>query len=115
DRLYDGHARGYLLSDCVFPRPAFSEAERQRAEERLMQLDIAVESVLTATGALYEVVRRLVRRVDAVVGHSTGEHSAALATGVLDVDTDERLAAFCQGLHRSYADAAARHDIPGPA
>lgn len=113
DRLYDGHARGYLLSDWVFPRPAFSEAERQRAEERLMQLDIAVESVLTATGALYEVVRRLVRRVDAVVGHSTGEHSAALATGVLDVDTDERLAAFCQGLHRSYADAASRHDIPG--
>jgi acyl transferase domain-containing protein/phosphopantetheinyl transferase (holo-ACP synthase) len=113
DRLYDGHARGYLLSDWVFPRPAFSEAQRRRADERLMQLDIAVESVLTATGALYEVVRRIVRRVDAVVGHSTGEHSAALATGVLDVDTDERLAAFCQGLHRSYADAASRHDIPG--
>jgi acyl transferase domain-containing protein/phosphopantetheinyl transferase len=112
DRLYDGHARGYLLSDWVFPRPAFSEAERRVAEERLMQLDIAVESVLTANGALHEVVRRLVRRVDAVVGHSTGEHSAAIATGVLDVDTDERLAAFCQGLHRSYAEAASRRDIP---
>ena len=36
------------LSDWVFPRPAFSDAERRRAEERLMQMDIAVESVLTA-------------------------------------------------------------------
>ena len=47
-----------------------------------------------------------------MVGHSTGEHSAAIAGGVLDVETDERLRAFCEGLHNSYADAASRHDIP---
>jgi acyl transferase domain-containing protein/phosphopantetheinyl transferase (holo-ACP synthase) len=113
DRLYAGHPRGDLLSDWVFPRPAASESERRIADERLMQLDIAVESVLTANAALHAVVSRLVRRTDAVVGHSTGEHSAALVTGVLDVDTDERLIAFSQGLYRAYADAAARHDVPG--
>jgi acyl transferase domain-containing protein/phosphopantetheinyl transferase len=112
DRLYAGHPRGDLLSDWVFPRPTFSEAERARDESRLMQLDIAVESVLTANGALHALVRRLVRRVDAVVGHSTGEHSAAFATGVLDVNTDEALRAFSQGLYRAYADAESRHDLP---
>jgi acyl transferase domain-containing protein/phosphopantetheinyl transferase len=112
DRLYAEHPRGYLLSDWVFPRPAFSEEERRQAEERLMQLDIAVESVLTANGALHALLRRLVGEPDAMVGHSTGEHSAAIASGVLDLDTDERLRAFCEGLHNSYADAASRQDIP---
>jgi acyl transferase domain-containing protein/phosphopantetheinyl transferase len=112
DRLYADHPRGHLLSDWVYPRPAFSKAERQRTEGRLMELDIAVEAVLTANAALHAVIRQLVPRCDAMLGHSTGEHSAAMAAGALDVDTDERLAAFCHGLYASYADAAERHDVP---
>jgi acyl transferase domain-containing protein/phosphopantetheinyl transferase len=112
DRLYAGHARGYLLSDWVFPRPDYSDAERRLAEERLMQLDIAVESVLTANGAVHALLSRLLGDPHAMVGHSTGEHSAAIAGGVLDLDDDERLRAFCEGLHDSYAEAATRHDIP---
>ncbi len=112
DRIYAEHPRGHLLSDWVFPRPAFSDAERQLTEARLMELDIAVEAVLTANAAVYEVMRRLVGRCDAMLGHSTGEHSAAMAAGALDVETDERLAAFSHGLNASYADAAARHEVP---
>ncbi|MGZ4307390.1 MAG: beta-ketoacyl synthase N-terminal-like domain-containing protein, partial [Solirubrobacteraceae bacterium] len=113
DRLYADHPRGHLLSDWVYPRPAFSEAERQQTEQRLMDLDMAVESVLTANGAMHAVISRLLGRVDAMLGHSTGEHSAAMAAGALDVDTDERLARFCHGLHASYDDAASRHEVPG--
>ncbi len=112
DRIYSGHARGHLLSDWVYPRPAFSEAERRHNEERLMKLDVAVESVLTANAAVHAVVGRLVGRVDAIVGHSSGEHSAAMAAGVVDVATEERLATFCYGLHDSYDDATARKDVP---
>jgi len=32
DRLYVDHPRGHVLSDWVFPRPAFSEQERRRVE-----------------------------------------------------------------------------------
>ncbi len=64
------HPRGHLLSDWVFPRPAFSDEERQLTEARLMELDIAVEAVLTANAAVYEVMRRLVPRCDAMLGHS---------------------------------------------
>jgi acyl transferase domain-containing protein/phosphopantetheinyl transferase (holo-ACP synthase) len=112
DRLYVGHPRGHLLSDWVFPRPAFSEDERRRATERLMELDIAVESVLTANAAVHAILSRLVPRVDALVGHSTGEHSAAMAAGVLDLSTDERLATFCHGLHASYDTAASANQLP---
>jgi acyl transferase domain-containing protein/phosphopantetheinyl transferase (holo-ACP synthase) len=112
DRLYAEHPRGHLLSDWVYPPPAFSEDERRRKEERLMEMDIAVEAVLTANAALHGVIGRLVPRCDAMLGHSTGEHSAAMAAGALDVETDERLAAFCHGLYSSYADAAERHEVP---
>ena len=113
DRLYADHPRGFVLSDWVFPRPAFSDGERRAAEARLMELDLAVESVLSANAAVHAVVGRLVPRVDALLGHSTGEHSAAMAAGALDLDTDERLATFCHGLHASYDDAASRHEVPG--
>ncbi len=78
----------------------------------LMELDIAVEAVLTGNAAVHGVISRLVPRCDAILGHSTGEHSAAMAAGALDVETDERLAAFCHGLYASYADAAERHEVP---
>jgi len=112
DRLYAKHPRGHLLSDWVFPRPAFSDEERAATQARLMELDIAVEAVLTGNAAVHAVVRKLVPGCDAIVGHSTGEHSAAMAVGALDLDTDERLAAFCHGLYASYADAADRHEVP---
>ncbi|MCW3017841.1 MAG: acyltransferase protein [Solirubrobacterales bacterium] len=112
DRIYAEHPRGHLLSDWVFPRPAFSDAERERTEARLMELDIAVEAVLSANAAVYEVISRLVPRCDAMLGHSSGEHSAAMAAGALDVETDERLGAFSHGLNASYAAAAERHEVP---
>jgi acyl transferase domain-containing protein/phosphopantetheinyl transferase (holo-ACP synthase) len=112
DRIYSQHPRGHLLSDWVFPRPAFSEEERACTEARLMKLDIAVEAVLTANAAVYEVMRRLVPRCDAMLGHSSGEHSAAMASGALDVETDERLGAFSHGLNASYTEADARHEVP---
>jgi acyl transferase domain-containing protein/phosphopantetheinyl transferase (holo-ACP synthase) len=112
DRIYAQHPRGHLLSDWVFPRPAFSDEEREYTEARLMKLDIAVEAVLTANAAVYEVMRRLVPRCDAMLGHSSGEHSAAMASGALDVETDERLGAFSHGLNASYTEADARHEVP---
>jgi acyl transferase domain-containing protein/phosphopantetheinyl transferase (holo-ACP synthase) len=115
DRLYADHPRGHVLSDWVFPRPAFSDAEREYTDRRLMQLDVAVESVLTANAAVHAVLGRLVPRIDALVGHSTGEHSAAMAAGALDLSDEADLKRFCLGLNESYSDAAARDDVPGGA
>jgi acyl transferase domain-containing protein/phosphopantetheinyl transferase len=112
DRIYAGHPRGHLSSDWIFPRPAFSDEERREAEARLMQMDIAVESVLSANQAVYRLLSRLGVRADAFVGHSTGEFSAAHAAGVLQIDDEQRRARFSEGLYACYADADARDDLP---
>src|SRR5262249_17392249 len=78
----------------------------------LMRLDVAVESVLTANQAMYAVLSSLALHADAVVGHSTGEFSAAHAAGVLQLDGDERLGGFCLGMHPAYPGAETRADLP---
>jgi malonyl CoA-acyl carrier protein transacylase/phosphopantetheinyl transferase len=112
DRMYRDHPRGYVTSDWVYPRPAFSNAERLDAEARLMRIDVAVEAVLTANGAIHGILRRLGLRPDACVGHSTGEYSAAAAAGVLLIDTEERFIAFGAAMDRCYSAAASRDDVP---
>ena len=106
-------ARGFVLSDWRVPAPRL---HRRGAGGRRGAPDtsstLAVESVLTANAAVYEVLRRLVPRIDALVGHSTGEHSAAMAAGALDLHVDADLAAFCHGLNDSYAAADDRHGRP---
>src|SRR5205814_1719217 len=91
DRIFAAHPRGYRLSDRLFPRPAFSDGERRQAEAQLMQMDVAIEAVLTANLAVYTLLRRIGLTANVCVGHSTGEYSAAYAAGVLDLDDEERL------------------------
>jgi acyl transferase domain-containing protein/phosphopantetheinyl transferase len=112
DRIYHDHPRGHLSSDWVFPRPAFSDSERRTAEARLVQMDIAVEAVLTANQAMFAVLSRLGVQWDACLGHSTGEFSAAKAAGVLALDDHECRTAFSEGLYACYAAASARDDVP---
>ncbi len=112
DRIFAGHARGYGLSDIVFPRPAFSDDQRQWAESRLMRMDSAVEAVLTGNLAMVTLLQRLGLRPDVLVGHSTGEYSAMIAAGILDLDTEERLTSFSRSLNRYYQDSVAHDGVP---
>ncbi len=112
DRMYVGHPRGYVLSDFVFPRPAFTDEERRWTEQRLTALDGAVEAVLTANQAMFTLVRGLGLQPEALVGHSTGEYSAMRAAGMLGLESEERLAALGNALNDSYAAAAAHDMVP---
>src|SRR5690606_6355938 len=46
DRIFREQGRPYLPSDFIFPRPAFSPEQRKLAEERIWQMEGAVEAVL---------------------------------------------------------------------
>src|SRR5260221_4017423 len=54
-------------------------------------MDSAIESVFAASQALFAILTRLGVRPRAIVGHSTGEYSALMAAGAVEVEDDERL------------------------
>lgn len=112
DQIFVGHPRGELPSDFIFPRPSFNDADRRRAEERLMQMDAAIEAVQAANQAMFALLEKLGVPADACVGHSSGEYSAASASGVFDVDSDERFVSLGRALYQYYADASAQNDVP---
>ncbi len=84
DRAFIDHARNFLPSDFIFPRPAFSEAERDQ-EKRLWQMDGAVEAVLIGNWAMWTLMNCLEIRPDVIVGHSTGDYSAMFASGIVQL------------------------------
>src|SRR6185312_10851253 len=52
----------------------------------LWSVDLAINAVLSAQWALYQLLLRLGIRPDAVVGHSSGEFLALAAAGALRID-----------------------------
>lgn len=111
DGAFVDHPRGFVPSDFIFPRAAFSEVERRVAESRLVAMDGAIESVLTANHAMHLLMRRIGLQADAHLGHSTGEYSAAIAGGILDLATEERFTEFYRALQQWYAEAASQGEV----
>ncbi|MDE3074123.1 MAG: polyketide synthase dehydratase domain-containing protein [Chloroflexota bacterium] len=112
DRISFGNPEDYLLSDRLFPRPAFSGAERERTEAALSEMAVAVRAVLSANQALLTVLRGLGLRPDVIAGHSTGEFSAIRAAGIVGHDSEEWLAGFVRELKRNYDEIAAADGVP---
>lgn len=109
DRHFVDHPRGYLLSDLVFPPPAFSDDERAEAERRLWDMDVAVEAVHTANQAMHSLLAGFGVKPDAILGHSTGEYSAMRAAGMLDEQAQDAKVHELNTLHHG---AAAEGRVP---
>jgi acyl transferase domain-containing protein/phosphopantetheinyl transferase len=107
DRAYENHPRDYLPSDVIFPPPLGSPSQ-----ERLWNMDSGAETVFCANQALYALIERLGLRADAMVGHSTGEHSALLASRVVQVADDEELIRHILGVYEVFDRLNATSNIP---
>ncbi len=77
---------GSKATDPAAPWPSEILFGRGGDNEQLWSAEVAVNVVLSAEWALYQILRRLALRPDAVVGHSSGEFLALAAAGVLEVD-----------------------------
>jgi len=107
DRAYENHSRDYLPSDVIFPPPLGSPSQ-----ERLYNMDSGAETVFCANQALYALIENLGIQADAMVGHSTGEHSALLASQVVRVAGDEELIQHILGVYEVFDRLNSSSDIP---
>lgn len=89
DMLFLKNGRNPLPSQVVFPAPQASSEERAVSERILWKLEYAVNTVFAANHGLNALLDKLEIRPQAVVGHSTGEDAAMLASGVV-VEQDEK-------------------------
>ncbi len=102
------------LGDAVLPSAhVFGRAGEAEGAPGLWSAPTAVNVVLNAQWALYQVLTRLGLRPDAVAGHSSGEILALAAGGVLRTDRElerqlGRLGAIFRGLESSGDMPAAR-------
>lgn len=75
------------LADLLYPRPEQQEA----AEAGLFQMEIALAAVTASARGLLELLKRFDVQADAVVGHSSGEFAAVLASGAYVPASEEQL------------------------
>lgn len=112
--------RAMRPSASVFPPTSTltPDLDKQLAQ-RLFGLELGSESVFIAAQALLAVTDRMGIRPDALVGHSSGEHSALAAAGVLgDVGTAADRADFARrirALNQLYQAIEAAGGIAGGA
>ncbi|MGD8834293.1 MAG: beta-ketoacyl synthase N-terminal-like domain-containing protein [Desulfobacteraceae bacterium] len=112
DQILIGHERGYVPSDYIFPAPQFSADEKKIAEDRILKMDGAVESVLAANDALFNLAGVLGIQPDCLLGHSTGEYSAMAAAGVFNLADDNHNPSPARELNISYGKLDADRKIP---
>jgi acyl transferase domain-containing protein/phosphopantetheinyl transferase len=68
-------------SSFIFPPPtSLTEAESQQANAQLFEMDLASEIVFTSSMALYELLIDFGIKSDFMLGHSTGENVALMAS-----------------------------------
>jgi malonyl CoA-acyl carrier protein transacylase len=79
------------LTQYVFPRPAFGEAEHQEQQRELTRTNVAQPALGVVEKALSTLLRRCGVRPDAAAGHSYGEFAALAASGALDEESLLRL------------------------
>ncbi len=103
DQLFLEEGRPVLPSQYLFPHPGASDAERLEMQRNMWEMAGALAGILTANLALRALLLRLEIRPDIVLGHSSGEYSALVASGIVADDADLRgrlfsLSAACQRL-----------------
>jgi acyl transferase domain-containing protein/phosphopantetheinyl transferase len=97
--------RAIAPRQVLFPAPtSLTAAEREQATQILYGMDMASESVFTASMALYELLKTFGVNCDVMVGHSTGENAALIASGTVRMADPTMLMAKIRHLNQIYLD-----------
>jgi acyl transferase domain-containing protein/phosphopantetheinyl transferase len=103
---------GHRRTDIVWPPASVSAADREVLEARLHDMDVGSEAVFFGAQAVLAVLRRLGVTPDAMLGHSSGESSALLATHAIPWARPADVAEPIRRLNEVYRRVLADGDIP---
>lgn len=96
----------------LYPPPlGLTEAERQDLESRLRGVDNGSEAVFFADMALFALLRGLGIAPDFILGHSTGENAAIIASGLVAASPDE-VCDYIRRMNRIFQAVDERDQIP---
>ncbi|MBX2862097.1 MAG: polyketide synthase dehydratase domain-containing protein [Leptolyngbyaceae cyanobacterium MAG.088] len=100
-------------SRFIFPPPtSLTVEEQQSAQEQLFTMDVASETVFTASLALNQLLQDASVPCDLMVGHSTGETSALIASEVIKVLDKADLGKRMRHLNQLYRKLVEQDQIP---
>jgi len=104
--------RDFPTTSAVFPPPtAMDAAVRQRVEQRLYGLEIGSESMFISSQALFALLQNLGLQPDAMLGHSSGENSALVASGMVQLGDKAQLRKHILRLNRMYQEMESAGEI----
>jgi acyl transferase domain-containing protein/phosphopantetheinyl transferase len=106
DCAFAGHPQG-LPSEAIFP-----PADAPAPDDRLYSMDGGATAVFAANQALGALLVKLGVRADAMAGHSIGEHSALLASGVVRAGGERELIRHIRGVNAVFEDMKNLVGIP---
>ena len=99
-------------SRFIFPPPlGLTPAEEALAKEQLFAVDTATATVFTASMAMYELLKDFNIPCDLMLGHSTGENTALVASGTVRFAGDKPMTDI-QNLLGIYRELEANNSIP---
>jgi acyl transferase domain-containing protein/phosphopantetheinyl transferase len=94
------------------PPTGLTNEERRLANEKLFSMDVGSETVFTASMALYDLLSDFGINSDVMVGHSTGESTAIIASGTVRKLEREQLQEKIRLLNRISSNLEAADNIP---
>ena len=107
-----GPIRDYRPRDVLFAPPtAVEPAARERMAAHLYDMDLASESVYTASQGLHTLLRALGVQADAMLGHSTGENSALMASGHVQAGSRDEIARISHAFNEVYRQVESAGEI----
>jgi acyl transferase domain-containing protein/phosphopantetheinyl transferase len=110
--LYEERS-GFTPAEVLFPPPTgLDDAARLHLEQRLHDMDMGSEASFIAAQALYALFDRLGLKADVMVGHSTGENSALVASGAIAWKELREVGALMTSLNQTYEAVRLAGKIP---
>src|SRR5690606_12293563 len=113
DRAFLDHPRRFLPSQIIFPPPLFDQSGKDSPlHKAIWEMDFGAEAVFVANQALTALMETIGLRPHAMVGHSTGEHSALLAPRTVQPEREEDFIRHVLGVNAVLEDVNSRGQIP---